>query len=290
MIEVRIGNRDIVLENELPALPEGLLGDATRLRQALINYLSNAVKFTEHGRIGVRVEVLEQTETSCLLRFSVSDTGIGIAPDVVGKLFHPFVQADGSITREYGGTGLGLVITQRLAVAMGGGAGVESQPGLGSTFWFTARLPINSALRPAEPSPVVDSCSDPELLVGKRILIVDDEPLNREIAEEFLLDAGFVVDTAEDGVIALEMAEKTAYALILMDVQMPRMDGLETTRRLRAMSDYATTPIIAMTANAFAEDRAQCAAAGMSDFVGKPFVPTDLIRVITNWLCSVRGA
>ena len=272
------------LDSDAPLL--WLRGDATRLGQALLNYAGNAIKFTKQGRITLHARIVEENGDTLLLRFEVADTGIGIAPDKIARLFHAFEQADSSTTRQYGGTGLGLAITRRLAHIMGGAAGVDSTPGIGSTFWFTARLKKGAA-----PAKVAHQEEDAEPLSliqqryqGGRILVVDDEPVNREIALMLLEDSGLIVDAAEDGQQAIEMAQKTVYLAILMDMLMPNIDGLEATRQIRQLPGYHETPIIAMTANAFAEDKAQCFAAGMNDFLIKPFFPAALFKTLLRWL------
>ncbi len=265
-----------------------LQGDPTHLQQALINYVGNAIKFTESGSITLRILKEQESSDSLLIRFEVQDTGIGIAPEVLPRLFTAFSQADGSITRKYGGTGLGLAITQRLAQLMGGEAGVESSPGVGSTFWFTARLDkIVHSTTPLQPA-----CSDAELVLkarhaGRHVLIVDDEPLNLEVAASMLKDLGLQVDTAQDGQEAIRKASTTDYDAILMDMQMPNIDGLQATRQIHALPDRQSTPILAMTANVFVEDRARCLAAGMDDFIAKPFVPEVLFATLLK--CLEKG-
>ncbi|WP_157278179.1 hybrid sensor histidine kinase/response regulator [Methyloversatilis thermotolerans] len=271
---------------DLPPLPDGLRGDRTRLQQALLNYLSNAVKFTEQGRITVAVSQDEDAPDSTLIRFSVTDTGIGIAPETIPRLFSAFEQADSSLTRKYGGTGLGLAITRKIAQIMGGDAGVISEPGKGSTFWLTVRLRKGIEMPVQD---VVDTLPDAEAALkkacaGTRILIVEDEPTSRAITQTLLDYAGLRVDTAEDGHAAVRLAAENSYALILMDMQMPTMDGLEATRRIRRLERNADTPILAMTANAYAEDKERCLEAGMNDFITKPLNPQALYEVLLHWM------
>ncbi|MBW7903321.1 MAG: response regulator [Rhodocyclaceae bacterium] len=420
----------IDVEPALAASPH-LIGDATRLRQVLLNYAGNAVKFTESGSVTLRVRAVEEGADDLLLRFEVADTGIGISREGRERLFRAFEQVDPSITRRYGGTGLGLSINRRLAELMGGEVGVDSEPGVGSLFWFTARLlrsreparrwvsaglrgrralqvdgspaahavlhrmlqtlgmqvedaadldaalsavaqadgartPIDVVLvdwrtaglmqrRPAEEvralplrwkvphllavapdlpgvretaaalgfahvltKPVTLSslndllarllCDLPadtaaqaaahseaalqqraQARGGARILVVEDNPINQEVARDLLREAGLAVDLAGDGAQAVAMATATAYDAILMDMQMPVMDGIEATRRIRALPERARTPILAMTANAFAEDRRRCLEAGMDDFITKPFDPEGLFATVLRWLPGGAG-
>ncbi len=269
-----------------PIQSAGLIGDPMRLQQSLLNYATNAIKFTETGSVVLRSSVQEETADSVLVRFEVRDTGIGIPAEALYRLFSAFEQADNSITRKYGGTGLGLAITRRLSELMGGEAGAESTPGMGSTFWFTARMKKGGV---AEDPGRQDVASEPEKLIrqrfqGCRILVVDDEPVNLEVARMLLEDVALVVDTAADGEEAVAMAGRTAYATIFMDMQMPKMDGLEATRQIRRLANMSKTPVIAMTANAFAEDKARCLEAGMNDFLIKPFSPDELFSALLKWL------
>ena len=256
-----------------------------QLQQALLNYATNAIKFTETGDVTLHPSLQEEDAESVLVRFAVEDTGIGIAPETLPRLFGAFEQADNSTTRKYGGTGLGLAITRRLAEQMGGEAGVESTPGVGSTFWFTARLKKGAeAMIPPQADPADFEMALRQRHAGKRILVVDDEPINREIARLQLEAAGLDVDTAVDGVDAIALACQTAFAAILMDMQMPRLDGLEATRRIRELPGYRDTPILAMTANAFVEDKMRCLDAGMDDFLIKPFIPELLFATLLKYL------
>ena len=273
-----------LLMDRNPTLPS-LVGDPTRLQQAVLNYATNAVKFTEKGTVTLRSLKVEEDAETVLVRIEVQDSGIGIPAEALPLLFNAFQQADNSTTRRYGGTGLGLVITRRLAELMGGAAGVETTPGMGSTFWFTARL------KKAGESAVQSSPAriDAEMLIqqqfaGARVLVVDDEPLNREVAKIQLEAAGLVVDTADDGAKAITMCRTMVYTAILMDMQMPNVDGLEATRQIRGIPGYSATPIIAISANVFGEEKARCADAGMNDFIAKPYDPSALFTTLLHWL------
>jgi CheY-like chemotaxis protein len=267
------------------------VGDPLRLGQILLNLAGNAVKFTDAGTISLCIRADAETPADSLLRFVVRDTGIGIAAADQERLFTAFEQADGSMTRKFGGTGLGLAISKRLAAIMGGEIGVESQPGVGSSFWFTARL--ENAADTVAPAPT--SCQETaeaqlkSRFAGARILLAEDEPTNQEVARGLLEDAGLVVELAEDGEQAVAMARQTGYDLILMDMQMPRLNGVDATRAIRAQAGIAQPPILAMTANAFEEDRQVCLAAGMDDHIGKPVVPNLLYATLLKWLTRSRA-
>ncbi|MDI1261250.1 PAS domain-containing hybrid sensor histidine kinase/response regulator [Aquabacterium sp.] len=279
-------DKGLTLSVDTAGVPLWLRGDATRLRQALLNYAGNGVKFTERGSMALRARVQHRDGDELVLRFEVQDTGIGVAPDKLPLLFQAFEQADASTTRQYGGTGLGLAVARGIAHLMGGEAGVDSTVGVGSTFWFTARLRLGQAASsPAEP---VSAASEGEqgLLrrAGATILVAEDNALNRAVAEGMLQAAGMNVELAEDGLAALTKAKLHPYDLVFMDMQMPVMNGLEATRAIRALPGWANTPIVAMTANAFGEDRTACLASGMNDFLTKPVDMRALNEVLVRWL------
>lgn len=267
-------------------------GDPLRLRQILLNLAGNAVKFTPHGTITVRVKQVAESLRDVLLRFEVEDTGIGIAAEDQQRLFTAFEQADGSMTRKYGGSGLGLAISKRLVIMMGGEIGVESVPGQGSTFWFTARLgKATVSAVPPGPTFVRDEAKARvrKEFAGARVLLAEDEPVNRIVARARLEDLGLVVDEAMDGAEALQSAQRQHYDLIMMDMQMPNLNGIDATRAIRADSLNMATPILALTANAFQEDRERCLAAGMNDHIAKPIDPGRLVETLLHWLTQSRA-
>ncbi len=276
-----------------PELMRPLRGDPLRLEQVLLNFAGNAVKFSEHGRIALRAHVVNShlvpsnlvraSGAELLVRFEVQDSGIGIAPGKLASLFTPFQQADPSATRRHGGTGLGLVISKQLAELMGGEAGVESSLGQGSTFWFTAALALDEggASPGAAPAPAPQQATR---LDGCAVLLVEDNPFNQQVGSELLAGAGAEVVVAGNGAEALEAMARRRFDCVLMDVQMPVMDGLEATRRIRADAALRDTPVIAMTANAGIGDRARCLEAGMNDFLTKPVMPELLAATIAGRL------
>ncbi len=264
-----------------PDIPEALSGDAQRLKQVLGIFISNAVKFTEQGQVSVNIALLDEREQSARLQFAVSDTGVGIAEDQREKLFEAFSQADNSMTRKYGGTGLGLSIARRLVELMGGHIDVDSAPGKGSTFSFELDLPVaDSAIVSKED--VIDLDLTP--IRGAHVLLVDDSELNLQVAGELLRQAKLYVDTAKDGKAAVEKVNSAPYDCVLMDVQMPVMDGYAATEQIRSKAHFKNLPVIAMTANAMQQDRARGAEAGMNAYIPKPIDPAALYRALLEWI------
>jgi signal transduction histidine kinase len=263
-----------------------LHGDALRLGQVLFHLTSNAIKFTVAGSVKVSVAATDETAAAVLLRFEVRDTGIGISAADQAHLFTPFEQADASLARIYGGTGLGLALSKRLVQAMGGSMGVDSQVDAGSVFWFTVRLgKARHVVDAADPHSA--PCAELELFTrhaGVRVLVVQDDPISREIAKDLMQDAGLRVDLAGDGLAAVEMARQTDYALILMDIQMPKMNGVDAALAILAFPGREPPPILAMTASVSPEDKARCLAVGMQDIITQPLDPERLFTTVLRWL------
>jgi len=265
-----------------------VIGDSLRLRQVLLNLSSNAIKFTDQGGITVNVEVQSRKEDTAELLFSVSDTGIGMTPEQASRIFDAFGQADTSTTRKYGGTGLGLAISKSLVELMGGQIWLESTPGAGTTFYFTANFETTEASELAGENSSDDDFIVPETYRGARILLAEDNEINQIIASEVLETAGFKVDVAENGKVALDKVALNKYDVILMDLLMPEMDGFTATKIMRDTYGH-TVPIIAMTANAMQGDREKSLEAGLDDHITKPIMPNYMLETICKWLARSRG-
>ena len=270
--------------------PNELRGDPLRLNQILINLGGNAIKFTEHGRVSVRFRGQSLSDGRVRLLCEVSDTGIGMTEDQRARLFHAFTQADVSTTRRYGGTGLGLTICRNLVQLMDGDIGVESTPGMGSTFWFTVDLHRASGVPERRKSHrLIEAArsSDEDKVKGARVLVVEDNDINQQVAREVLEGAGVEVMLADNGKIACDMVHAGSFDAVFMDLQMPEMDGYEATRCIRSDERFTDLPIIAMTAHAMTSERDACLEAGMNDFVTKPFNPTDLKQKLAGHLKKI---
>lgn len=276
--------KGLAVEAVVDGVPDRVIGDPTRVTQALVNLIGNAVRFTERGQ--VHVQIGPEPGGGDRVRFAVSDTGPGVPPEVMQRLFQAFVQGDSSTTRRHGGTGLGLAITRRLALRMGGDAGGVSEPGVGSTFWFAARLLAVAPGEGASP-PLPEAPSAVEMRArhgGRRVLLVDDNPVNQEVVAELLRYAGLVVDIAASGHAALAATGTTAFDAVVLDVQMPGMDGISVARVLRGSPTTRSMPILALTASAAAEDRAACFEAGVNEYLSKPVEVPELYGALSRWL------
>ncbi|MGH8639469.1 MAG: ATP-binding protein, partial [Burkholderiales bacterium] len=292
---------DLVCQVETD-VPTVLMGDPGRLRQVLINLVGNAVKFTERGEVTIAVKRTDAPADAahghgCALNFSVRDTGIGLSPEGCRKLFQPFTQADGSTTRRFGGTGLGLAISRRLVGMMGGDIGVESTPGVGSRFWFSLRLGVAAPTHGAAQESAFPDRNELRPPLSGRVLLVEDNGVNQEIGMAMLQAIGCEVDLAADGREAIEATGAKTYDLVLMDCQMPDVDGFEATRAIRARERERSgsqparrLPIVALTANAMSGDREQCTSAGMDDYLSKPFTQDQLRAVLGTWMPDPRAA
>jgi CheY-like chemotaxis protein len=281
-----------------PKVPSQLIGDPGRLRQILVNLGSNAVKFTAHGEIVIRASLENEDERNATIRFSVSDTGIGIPANLQDILFSPFTQVDGSTTRKYGGTGLGLAISKQLVELMRGEIGLESEEGIGSTFWFTvvfekqlARIGSAEVLAEIEGEGAECVATRPAISQSFkrkiRILVAEDNPVNQKVAQALLRKMGLQADVVANGQEAVNALQTIPYDLVLMDCQMPEMDGYEATSKIRQQGSKALNPgipIIAMTALAMQGDREKCIQAGMNDFIAKPVQQRELAKMLARWL------
>ncbi|QDK79720.1 response regulator [Spirosoma sp. KCTC 42546] len=259
-------------------IPNALVGDSLRIGQVLTNLVSNAIKFTQQGTISIELALEHRTDDKASIYVSVQDTGIGIAPDKQEAIFTMFTQANSATTRKFGGTGLGLVITKKLLELYGSAIQVESQEGKGATFSFTLNLPISTT---AAPIVSVTDAVDDKTLKGLRVLLVEDYPVNVKVALKFLNKWGIEVDTAENGLVGVNKCRDTQFDLVLMDLQMPVMDGYTAAAEIRKMN--ATIPIIALTASATFSNRDRAVLVGMDDYVTKPFNPKDLFNKIAKY-------
>ncbi|MBF0219681.1 MAG: response regulator [Gammaproteobacteria bacterium] len=295
MVQERANHKGLTLTSHID---EGLTniafkGDPYRINQVLINLMVNAIKFTKAGEVTLEVGIISQTETQMVIRFAVRDTGIGIPASELTRLFQPFEQMDSSFTRKHNGTGLGLSIVKEIVAMMGGTYGVESHELVGSCFWFTLPLDLSRLLTASHAlTPLSTELTAASAIKfthdnrALRLLLVEDNELNQEVIRDMLAEVGLAVDLAVDGLDALQKATAQPYDLILMDVQMPRMDGLTATGKIRQLLGYRETPILALTAHAAPEYINQALAAGMSDHLAKPINPEQLYAAICRWVPS----
>jgi PAS domain S-box-containing protein len=302
LLSLRADEKEIALHSAVaPDVPAVLLGDPVRLRQVLLNLVGNALKFSHEGRVTVTCRKVRQHGEDVLLRFEIRDTGIGIPKERLPDLFTPFTQGDASITRKFGGSGLGLAISKQVVELMGGEIGVESTEGQGSLFWFTISCGIatesDQSVTPEAPAPsealeALEALAAPAAVPGARILLVEDNDLNRKVAGALLTRGGYEVETAENGLVAIEKLAHAAYQLVLMDCQMPVLDGFETTVRIRAGKAGETArsiPIIALTAHALEGDRERCFQSGMDDYIPKPFRGKEMLAAVARWIAKSQS-
>jgi len=274
---------DYIIDDEVP---KTLMGDPTRLKQLLLNFGSNAVKFTERGGVTIDVGLIENGEDFCNVKFSVRDTGLGIPEEKLDGIFDPFSQADTSTTRKFGGTGLGLAICRQLIELMNGFVGVESEPGEGSTFWFKVPLKKEQEGQISGEMPeILSSENRGALFEGMKILVAEDDKMSQLVVQKFLEKEGVSVDVVETGVDAIKALDAVAYGAVLMDVQMPDMDGFEATKKIREKENDTGvhTPIIMLTASAMAEDREESIESGADGFITKPIDKANLIRTLYKY-------
>lgn len=292
IIKIAARDKDLLIESNIDSdIPDELIGDPTRIRQILLNYGSNAVKFTESGKVTFLVEILEKSNKNCKIKFTVKDTGKGIKKEHQEGIFQSFMQGDASTTRKYGGTGLGLAICSQLAELMSGSLGVESEPGKGSCFWFTVPLRVDEdsdVERSIETSTPVRQISNREEPL--KILLAEDDKINQILAIKMLEKEGFDITVAGNGIEAVEAIREKKFDVVLMDVQMPEMDGYTATKEIRRLEvdneKISRTPIIAMTAHASPHDRNVSLSAGMDDFMSKPINRVKLVQLIRELVIS----
>jgi len=287
MIAASAREKPIEIRYELAEdIPDGLLGDPTRIRQVLLNYGNNAVKFTEKGSICILAELLNENENELVIKFSVTDTGKGIAKEKIKVLFRPFSQADNSTTRKFGGTGLGLLICKQLAELMGGEVGVESEPGNGSMFWFTVKLKKKAGLSMEQDTMPEIQFQDADFSQDLKILVAEDNSINQVVTRRILEEEGCTLHIVENGIDAVEAATNNAYDLVMMDLHMPEMDGFQATGKIREYEKKTGNriPIIALTASSLSDEKVKCLQAGMDDFLIKPIQKEKLKKVLSQWV------